>query len=45
MWYMMMHLAARVQGGSLYRFSLFESICFIKQACLLAIVSKSGGWG
>jgi hypothetical protein len=31
-------------GGSLYRFSSIL-VCFIKQACLLAIVSKFGGPG
>jgi hypothetical protein len=45
MWYMPMHIAACELGGSLYCFSLYETIClFIKQACLIAIVSKLG-WG
>jgi hypothetical protein len=46
MWYMPMHLAARELGGSLYRFSIFESIClFDKKACLLALISKFGEGG
>jgi hypothetical protein len=37
---MPMHIAARELGGSLYHFSLLKVfVCFIKQACLLAISS------
>jgi hypothetical protein len=36
MWYMPMHLAARQLGGSLYCFSLFESICLFYKTSLLA---------
>jgi hypothetical protein len=42
---MPMHLAAREQGGSLYCFSLFESISLFYKTSLLANVSKFGGWG
>jgi hypothetical protein len=43
MWYMPMHLAAHKLGGSLYRFSIFESICLFYKTSLLAIISKFGG--
>jgi hypothetical protein len=36
MWYMPMHLAAHKLGGSLYRFSLFGSICLFYKTSLLA---------
>jgi hypothetical protein len=36
MWYMPMHLAVCEVGGSLYRFSLFESICLFYKTSLLA---------
>jgi hypothetical protein len=42
---MPMHLAVSELGGSLYRFSLFESICLFYKTSLLAIVSKFVGGG
>jgi hypothetical protein len=44
---MPMHIAARKLGGSLYCFFLYLKVfvCFIKQACLLEIVSKFGVGG
>jgi hypothetical protein len=45
MWYMPMHLAAHELGGSLYCFSLFESICLFYKTSLLAIVPNLWGGG
>jgi hypothetical protein len=36
MWYMPMHLVESKLGGSLYLFSLIESICFFYKTSLLA---------
>jgi hypothetical protein len=45
MWYMPMHLAVHELGGSLDRFSLFESICLFYKTSLLAGMKLFPNWG
>jgi hypothetical protein len=45
MWYMPMHLAAGKLGGSLYRFSLFESNCLFYKTSLLACLQLFPNFG